>query len=386
MPPALSPEMRWHGEQVLAAVRRAIDAAGGWLSFDHYLRIVQYAPGLGYYSAGSEKLGAAGDFITAPELSPLFGRCVARQCAQVLEHTGGDVLELGAGSGALATSLLHTLDELQQLPHHYYILEVSADLRARQQQRLEGLPQALRKRVCWLDALPATPISGVVVTNEVADALPFKRFVVDSGAVLERGVALSVEGALIEADRPADPQLRVEVERVIGEPSGDWPDHYCSELCLMIEPWIAAQAAVLGRGAIVLIDYGCSRHDYYHPQRACGTLRCHFRHRSHEDALRYPGLQDVSAWVDFTRVAEAASAANLEVRGYCNQTAFLLATGIEHSLAAVTQPLEHARLASQARVLLLPGEMGENFKVMALTRDLDVPLLGFAYQDLRTSL
>jgi SAM-dependent MidA family methyltransferase len=384
--PPLTPEMTWHCEQVVTAVCEGIGAGNGWLAFDDYLRIIQYAPGLGYYSAGSEKFGAAGDFVTAPEISDLFGRCTARQCAQVLQQCGGDVLELGAGSGALAASVLKCLQELECLPEHYDILEVSADLRARQRQRLDGLPGLLRQRIRWLDALPSQPMTGVMLANEVADALPFKRFVVDGDERLERGVSLSPSGRLMQSDRAADASLRRELERIAsGLPEG-WPTQFCSEVCPMIEPWIAALSVALARGAMLLVDYGCSRREYYHPQRLQGTLRCHFRHRAHEDALLYPGLQDISAWVEFTRVAEAASDANLQVSGYCTQTAFLLANGIEQDLAAVTQPLEHARLAGQARLLLLPGEMGETFKVMALTRAFDEPLRGFAYQDLRGSL
>lgn len=384
--PPLTPDMTQHCEHVVAAVSQAMVAGGGWLAFDDYVRIVQYAPGLGYYSAGSEKFGAAGDFVTAPEISDLFGRCLARQCAQVLQQCGGDVLELGAGSGALAASVLSCLQELQCLPRHYDILEVSADLRARQQQRLDGLPALLRERIRWLEALPSQPMTGVMLANEVADALPFKRFVVAGEQMLERGVSRSASGQLMESDRAASAPLRQELERIAsGLPQG-WPAAFCSEACLMIEPWIAALSAALTRGAMLLVDYGCSRREYYHPQRLEGTLRCHFRHRAHENALLYPGLQDISAWVEFTRVAEAASDANLEVSGYCTQSAFLLANGIEQDLAAVEQPLEHARLAGQARLLLLPGEMGETFKVMALTRALPDPLRGFAYQDLRGSL
>jgi SAM-dependent MidA family methyltransferase len=384
--PLLTPEMARHCEHVLAAVSHAIVAGGGWLAFDDYLRIVQYAPGLGYYSAGSEKFGAAGDFVTAPEISDLFGRCLARQCAQVLQQCGGDVLELGAGSGALAASVLRCLRELECLPRHYDILEVSADLRDRQQQRLDGLPAVLRERVRWLEALPSEPMTGVMLANEVADALPFKRFVVAGEEMLERGVSLSATGQLMELDRAASAPLRQELERIAsGLPQG-WPAAFGSEVCPMIEPWIAALSAALTRGAMLLVDYGCSRREYYHAQRLEGTLRCHFRHRAHENALLHPGLQDISAWVEFTRVAEAASDASLEVSGYCTQTAFLLANGIEQDLAAVELPLEHARLAGQARLLLLPGEMGETFKVMALTRALPGPLRGFAYQDLRGSL
>jgi SAM-dependent MidA family methyltransferase len=385
--PALTPEMAQHCARVVSSVRSAIERGNGWLAFDDYLRCVQYAPGLGYYSAGSEKIGSAGDFVTAPELSVSFGRCVARQCAQVLQRCGGDILELGAGTGALAASLLSALQEFERLPGHYYILEVSADLRARQQQRLAALPASVRARIHWLDALPASPICGALLANEVADALPFKRFVFESrAALLERGVGLTPAGDLIEADRRAGTELELEILRLSGWSGDGWPPGYSSELCPLLEPWVGALAGSLARGLALLIDYGCTRRDYYHPQRWRGTMRCHFRHRAHEDALLYPGLQDISAWVDFTGVAEAASAAGLEVAGYCTQTAFLLANGIEQDLAAVTDPLEHARLASQARTLLLPGEMGENCKAMALTRGLDEPLRGFAYQDLRGSL
>jgi SAM-dependent MidA family methyltransferase len=396
--PPLDAEQAQHGALVLQTVRAAIERQGGWLSFDDYLRIVLYAPGLGYYSAGSGKIGSGGDFVTAPEVSELFGRALARQCAEVLQLAGGDVLELGAGSGALAAGVLVSLQQLGRLPQHYYILEVSADLRWRQQQRLASLPAELRSRVRWLDALPETPLAGVVLANEVADALPFKRFVIGADALLERGVALSAQGQLIDADRPADSALRAQVALIAaslpapasGAPASGapwpWPAGYQSELCPMLLPWIAAIAAALSHGAVLLIDYGLARHEYYHPQRFDGTLRCHFRQRAHEQPLLYPGLQDISAWVDFTRVAEAGVDAGLTLAGYCTQAAFLLANGIEADVAASETTLDRARLAFQARELLLPGAMGETFKVMALTRGLTAPLRGFQYQDLRGSL
>jgi SAM-dependent MidA family methyltransferase len=368
---------------VIEAVRAAIQAQGGWLGFEQYLRIVLYAPGLGYYAAGSVKFGRSGDFVTAPEISGLYARCVASQCAQVLRVVGGDVLELGAGSGRLAAGVLETLAELGALPEHYRILEVSADLRARQQARLADLPAALARRVVWLDTMPSAPIAGVVLANEVADALPFQRFVVEGANLYERGVALSATGELMQSDRSAGAQLRAELARIA---PGAWPEQYLSELCTFVDPWIAAIGAALGRGAAFIIDYGLPRHEYYHPQRDQGTMRCHYRHRAHEDPLCFPGLQDITAWVDFTRVAEAAVAAGLTVAGYCTQTAFLLGNGIERELAAAAGALERARLASEARVLLQPGEMGEYVKVMALTRDFDEPLRGFQHQDLRRSL
>src|ERR1700688_3408493 len=244
--PQLPPDEARHGAAVLLAVRDAIATHGGWLAFDDYLRIVLYAPGLGYYSAGSAKFGRGGDFVTAPELSGLFGRCVARQCAEVLQLAGGDVLELGAGTGALAASVLATLHELGQLPEHYYILEVSADLRRRQQQHLASLPAALRARVQWLDALPAAPIAGVILANEVADALPFKRFVIAADALLERGVALSAQGALVDADRAAEAPLRAQLAQIAQSLAQPWPSDYQSELCPMLQPWIATLGAALG--------------------------------------------------------------------------------------------------------------------------------------------
>jgi SAM-dependent MidA family methyltransferase len=383
MLPALSADEGQHCAAVVDALRAAIRDQHGWLGFDEFLRMVLYAPGLGYYAAGSTKFGPGGDFVTAPELSELFAHCLANQCAQVLGAVGGDILELGAGSGRLAAGLLARLAELEQLPGHYYILEVSADLRSRQRAALAALPAALAERVVWLDTLPEIPLRGVVLANEVADALPFRRFVIDADQIHERGVALSATGDLIEADCDADAELRRQLA-ALGVAA--WPETYLSELCPLLDPWITALARALERGACFIIDYGMPRHEYYHPERSRGTMRCHFRHRAHEDPLCYPGLQDITAWVDFTRVANAADEAGLTVAGYCTQTAFLLGNGIEAALAAVTDVLEHARRVSEARVLLLPGEMGEYFKVMALTRDLDEPLRGFQHQDLRHSL
>jgi SAM-dependent MidA family methyltransferase len=383
MLPPLTVRESGHCASVLAAVRRSIADAGGWLAFDDYLRLVLYAPGLGYYSAGSAQFGAAGDFVTAPEFSELFARCLARQCAEILLATGGgSVLELGAGTGRMAAGVLMALEQTGQLPEHYYILEVSAPLRARQRALLTALPAALARRVAWLETLPEEPFAGVVLANEVADALPFRRFSIHSGAFWERGIASAGEGGLIEADRAAPAELARELERLAPQ----WPAHYVSELCPLQGAWIAALAATLTRGAVIVIDYGLARREYYDPRRDRGTLRCHFRHRAHEDPLRYPGLQDITAWVDFTRLAEAASEAQLEVAGYCTQTAFLLGTGIETELAAPAGAGQRARLAAEARQLLLPEEMGEHFKALALTRGLELRLQGFRHQDLRHSL
>ena len=384
--PALDAAQSEHARAVLDAVRAQIAGRGGWIAFDEYLEQVMYAPAVGYYSAGAAKFGAAGDFITAPELSPLFGACVARACAPFLAG-GAELLELGAGSGALAESMLRRLAELDALPARYGILEVSADLRERQRARLDLLPPALRARVHWLDALPGKPLRGVIIANEVADALPFQCFAVTDGGFLERGVALDGQALPAWSERKADAALHSELERLSASLDAPLAPGFRGELCMRVDSWISALAGVLESGAIMLFDYGLARHELYHPQRDGGTLRCHYRHRAHGDPFWHPGLQDITAWVDFTRIAEAAAAANLEVAGYCTQAAFLLGAGIEEELLREGDVLSRARRASEARSLLLPDEMGETFKAMLLARgDAAAATGAFAVRDLRRLL
>jgi SAM-dependent MidA family methyltransferase len=365
-----------HSEAVARMIRERIAAAGGWVSFEAFMELALYAPGLGYYSAGGTKIGASGDFTTAPEISDLFSICVARQCAEVLKHTGGSILELGAGTGRMAARILETLASLDALPERYAILEVSADLRDRQRVRIEQLPRSLRDRVVWFDRLPSQPARGVILANEVLDALPCHRILVRNGSARALGVAVDERGGFIEQEGSADDNVAAAWKKVARELPYDLPDEYRTELCLRVEPWIASLADCLDRGAMLLLDYGLPRAHYYHPQRNHGTLACHYQHRMHDDPLVNVGMQDITAWVDFTRVAEAADAARVAVRGFATQTAFLLGLGIE---AMVRDP----RQASEARQLLMPGEMGEAFKAMALTRGLDAPLAGFSVQDLR---
>jgi SAM-dependent MidA family methyltransferase len=384
MMPALSPEEEAHSRAAAALIAERVRAAGGWLPFESFMELALYAPGLGYYSAGSVKLGPDGDFVTAPEISDLFSRCVAHQCAQVLAE-GGEILELGAGTGRMAAVILETLALSGALPDHYAILEVSADLAERQRQRLRRLPAKLRERVVWLERLPERPIRGVILANEVLDALPFRRFRLRGGEVRELGVAVE-GGALVEREAVPDAHLANACATVLRELPRPLPEGYASEVCLRTDPWVAGVAECLERGLMLLFDYGLPRAHYYHPQRTEGTFRCHFRQRAHDDPYINLGVQDITAWVDFTRVAEAAAARGLGVSGFCTQAAFLLASGVERLLAESTDAVEHARLAGQARRLLLPGEMGEAFKAMALTRDVDVALEGFTLQDLRQSL
>ncbi|HXB17869.1 MAG TPA: SAM-dependent methyltransferase [Steroidobacteraceae bacterium] len=386
MLPALSADEERHSEAVAALIRTELAAAGGWLSFERFMELALYAPGLGYYSAGSWKLGSGGDFVTAPEVSELFGRCVAAQCAQVLRATGGQILELGAGTGALAAAILAALDAEGVLPERYAILEVSGDLAARQRARLELLAPHLRARVAWLEQLPQTPLRGVVLANEVADALPVRRFGLRGGTVQELGVALSVSGALHTAEGPPDTALAQACAALFGTPPRSLPEGYTSEVNLRIAPWIATLAGCLERGVVLLFDYGLPRSHYYHAQRVAGTLRCHFRQRAHDDPFINLGVQDITAWVDFTRVAEAATLAGLEVSGFATQAAFLLALGVERIVAAAPDAVRRARLAGEARRLVMPEEMGEAFKAMALARGYAAPLEGFTLQDLRRSL
>ena len=386
MLPALSPDEQRHSEAVEALIRTELATSGGWLSFERFMELALYAPGLGYYSAGSRKLGSGGDFVTAPEVSELFGRCLAGQCAQVLRATGGEILELGAGTGSLAAALLQALDDAGVLPERYAILEVSGDLAARQRARLAALPPHLRERIVWLERLPPAPLRGVILANEVADALPGRRFRRSGGAACALGVALAPGGTLEDAERPPDADLAQACAAILGALPLALPDGYTSEVNLRVAPWIASLGDCLERGVVLLIDYGLPRAHYYHAQRAAGTLRCHFRQRAHDDPFVNLGVQDITAWVDFTRVAEAASLAGLEVSGFATQAAFLLALGLERVVAAAPDTASRARLAGEARRLVMPEEMGEAFKVMALTRACDAPLTGFTFQDLRRSL
>ena len=284
----------------------------------------------------------------------------------------------------MATTLLEALAALDALPDQYAILEVSAELAARQRASLDALPEKLRRRVTWLERLPQAPTRGVVIANEVLDALPCSRFVVHETRVRALGVAVSADGTFIEREGFADENLVRYAEPLVRELA--LADGYRSELCWRIEPWLAGVAECLQSGAILLFDYGLPRTHYYHPQRTDGTLRCHFKQRAHNDPFMLVGVQDISSWVDFTRVAEAGDAAGLTVCGFTTQSAFLLGSGMEELLGAAADEITHARRAGEAIRLLLPGEMGEAFKVMALCRNFAAPLRGFALQDLRASL
>lgn len=364
-----------HSLKVAAAIRAAIDAGGGSISFAEFMHHALYAPGLGYYSAGAAKLGAAGDFITAPEISPLFGAVLARQSAFVLEQLGGgDMLEPGAGTGALAVSMLGKLGALGALPERYLILEVSPDLQERQEQRLRTEAPEHLSRVSWITNLP-TDFSGVVVANEVADALPVERFRIHDRKVLQARVGVEDSG-FSWAYAEAPPALEDAVKHIEADLGVEFDEGYESEVSLSVHHWVSELADAISSGFVLMIDYGVTRREYYARERNRGWLRCHFRHRAHNDPLILPGIQDLTSWIDFTAVAEAASSAGMTIAGYVTQADLLLSGGMEEELADFTAlPVEEqAKLSGQVKLLTLPAEMGENFKCIGLSRgDLTAP-------------
>ena len=356
------------------------------LPFSAFMADLLYAPGLGYYSAGATKLGAAGDFVTAPEISPLFARCLARQCAEVLAAIGGgELLEFGAGRGVMARDLLRELAALDALPSRYLIVEVSADLRQRQQQTLATLPAELAAKVVWLDALPSR-FSGVVLANEVLDAMPVTLFRKHGDVLSEMAVTVTENGDFRWAELAADEALQRWYAALPDAVTADWPDDYLSEFHPLQAGWVQSLGRMLERGLVLLIDYGFPRHEFYHPDRSRGTLMCHYRHHAHADPLLLPGLQDVTAHVDFTAVAEQALSAGLDVLGYSHQAGFLQSLGILDMAMAIDDEQEQILAAQALKKLLMPHEMGELFKVIALGKGLDLTLTGFTLHDMRERL
>jgi SAM-dependent MidA family methyltransferase len=386
--PLLNADEARHCDRMREHLAAEIGAAGGWLSFERYMDIALYAPGMGYYSAGAHKLGKGGDFTTAPEISSLFGACVARQCAEVLGALpGSSILEIGAGSGRLAVDILLRLEALGCLPVRYWILDVSADLRERQRRHLRQRVPHLLDRVGWLDAPPAESFNGVILANEVLDALPVARFRWRRTQPEELGVVLQ-DGRLVSAPRRASRSM-TEICGVLAAAAGaEWEEGYVSEYCPRLSSWTHGITSALNAGAVLWFDYGLPRPQYYFAQRHDGTLLCHFRQRAHDDPFLYPGLQDITAWVDFTSLAEASRGAGYELAGFTTQAYFLAGLGVDQEMRAIAGSDENqfARLANQARQLMLPGEMGERFKAMAWLRGLDVGLSGFALRDLRHTL
>jgi SAM-dependent MidA family methyltransferase len=379
---------RQQSEKLIDLIKESLRHQAGVIGFDQYMKMALYEPGLGYYSAGSRKLGLDGDFVTAPELSPLFSQCLAQQCEQILNRLdAGIILELGAGTGVMAGDLLIALEKLHCLPEKYYILEVSADFKQRQQDYLGRTVPHLADSIIWLDALPENKITGVILANEVLDALPVKRFKKTATGFKEMMVGLN-DAEFIWLENDAEVSLSIALQYLEDKLPLRLPENFTSEINIDLGHWLSALNDVLEQGVVLFIDYGYSAAEYYHPEKSEGSLLCHYRHRVHADPFIYPGLQDITSAVNFTAVAEFADSLGLHVNGYTNQTYFLFACGLENLVADMNTLDSKVRIkiAQQVRTLNMPEEMGERFKVMALTKNYDRALQGFSLMDQRVRL
>ena len=390
--PEPSPEQKAHSQQLLVAIQAAIKSAGGQIGFDQYMAMALYQPGLGYYAAGSQNFGASGDFITSPEVSPLFAQSIARQVKQVMAELHQPVLiEFGAGSGILAVDLLLELEVLESLPREYWIVEVSAELQQRQQSRIKELCSHLADRVVWLQQLPEQAVEAVVIANEVLDAMPIIAFEKQNATLFER-VVVSDDEQLAWSLKPSDEKLQTEVLKIEESIEQTLPDNYRSEYNPSIKPWLTTLSGLIKKGLVLLVDYGYDAREYYSAERVMGTMMCYYRHRAHEDFFFYPGVQDLTAFVDFTAVAEAAIATEFDVMGYTTQVQFLFGCGLgeifENKMAQLSDVdvKKQLHLSQQVKTLTLPGEMGERFKVMALGKGIEASLIGFSVADFRTRL
>ena len=366
-------------------IKQSIADAGGWIDFEYYMQLALYTPGLGYYSGGGQKFGEQGDFITSPEVSPLFAQTLANPVARVLERiSDAKIIEFGAGSGKLAADILLSLKEQNALPEEYLIVELSAELQQRQKETVQQVAPDLYDRVSWLTCLPEKPINAVVIANEVLDAMPVKRFLRKDNKDQLLGVEI-FEQDLRLSYKDADKKITDHIDLMNIENSAQ---PYSSEINLNIEPWIKSLSQCINKGAVYLIDYGYPRSEYYSEERHMGTFLGYYRHRSIDEPLWYPGLQDLTAFVDFTSIAEAAVENNFDVDGFTSQGNFLinagLATIVEKTEAE--SEIKRLQLVQQMKTLSLPGEMGERFKVIGLSKGLEENIPGFEMRDFRYRL
>lgn len=346
-----------HKQQIRNALQRKLDAAGGCISFAEFMQFALYEPGLGYYVSGNYKLGSGGDFTTAPLISPLFAACLGNHCAG-----GKNILEFGAGTGHMACGILQRLAELDALPEHYFILEVSPELQQRQQQHSRlNLPAFIFKRMRWLHRLP-TQFDGIMLANEVIDAMPVERICWQNGSWQQQWIGYHNEQLHTSYQAIEDPRLK----KAVAALPQDLPEGYTTEINTWIEPWIQSLAHALRSGRITLIDYGFLRDTYYHPQRHMGTLKCHYQQKAHDNPLQHIGLQDITAHVDFTTIGESAETYGLEVSDFRNQAQFLIDCGLTELLSQVTDRIAYEKLLPGIQQLTSPNEMGELFKVMCL--------------------
>lgn len=388
--PTPSEEAIEHSDKLSVNIRRYL-SRHKTLPFSKYMEMALYTPQLGYYAGGLPKIGKTGDFITAPEVSPIFSRCIARQASQVLSQLDEpNLIEFGAGQGTMAKDILLELEQIQQPFHRYYIVEISADLRARQRQTFEKhLSAETIKKIIWLDTLPKTPISAVVLANEVLDAMPFERIRIEPEQSLQGFVSFN------ETEQQFEWRYKTITDLGLQKFANQLIQHigkvsdlgYETEINLNLKPWLKSVSDILSQGLVLLVDYGYSRHEYYQPARVMGTLRCHYQHRAHNNPFFYPGLQDITAHVDFTAVAEEAFDSGFKIAGFTTQAHFLMGSGLlEMSVDPEAHVTEQIGIAQQIKTLTLPDEMGETFKAIALTKDFDQPLIGFSVRDLRHQL
>lgn len=374
---------------------------GGFISFEQYMQMVLYEPGLGYYSAGSYKFGEQGDFVTAPEISPLFSRCLAMQCQQVLAEISPTkktccILEVGPGTGIMAIELIRELERNKVLPESYYMLETSADLRQKQQLNIKHAIPHLEERFVWLDHLPEKKIKGIILANEVIDAMPVKRIIIDSDIkeyVVTCDPIIKDQAQFHKIQfqwtkKNIDEKLKSGIKALLDTLKEPLLTPYITEINYHIAPWLHSFSDILEEGLILISDYGYPRQEYFHPQRVTGTLMCHYRHHAHDNPFLYPGLQDITASVDFTTVAETAVDAGLQVSGFTTQAHFLIACGLDKFVSeyALNNVLERSKITQQMAKLTMPGEMGEKFKFIGLTKKLNMQLCGFRFIDQRSHL
>jgi SAM-dependent MidA family methyltransferase len=379
--PTPSVEAKKHSQQLVALIHKTLNEQKGWINFAKFMHLALYAPGLGYYSAGSQKFGdsktGGGDFVTAPQISPLFAQTLSNQIAQVLNITHGNILELGAGTGKLAADILSTLAEKGSAPAKYFILEVSDHLRQVQLETLQKrLPQDLAQRVEWLTKLPSS-FNGVIVGNEVLDAIPVHIVRIKDDGIYERGIAIEAEEFVWQDKILNEPSLLEVVGKL------NLPESYITEVCPAASGLIASLANALQQGIILMIDYGFGAREYYHPQRNQGTLMCHYQHYAHTNPLMNIGLQDITAHVDFSQIAMLCNTYGIRLAGYASQAQFLMNCGILEIMSQVSphNMARYAPLAAAAQKLLSPAEMGDLFKVIAFSKNIDEPLIGFVSGD-----
>jgi len=386
--PEPSAEEKQHSAELQALIHREINRASGWINFAQYMQLALYSPGLGYYAAGRQKFGEQGDFITAPEISPLFAQTIANPVSQILQSMPeGNLIEFGAGSGKLAAHLLAELSRKKTLPQRYYIIELSAELKQRQQKIIKKMVPHLFERVEWLSALPVNIINAVVLANEVLDAMPVQRFIKNSNSIDCLGVATENQSLILKT-QPADTVIKNDICTIEKDLGYELCNGYASEINTNIRPWLTSLAACLQQAAVYIIDYGYPRAEYYLPERSMGTFMGYHRHRAIDEPLWYPGLQDMTAFVDFSEVANAALQAGFELAGFTSQANFLLDSGLLELVNSIESmdEIEYFQTVQKLKTLTLPAEMGERFKVIGLNYNLPMELPGFGIRDFRHRL